>query len=133
MQRRIAWAQVLVNLGYQYLENGAYLSSKGVMSWTTKKQNSAWLWSSRFWAMHVVLDLGRLGYELNGQRKDGEHVDVKAVKETWVRQTTTNLAYLPLTLHWSVDGGLLHDFAVGVFGSVAGLTKLRDLWRRTAE
>lgn len=140
-QRAIARAQVLVNVLYQGLENGAYLSSKGALGWSAERQNWAWLWSSRFWAAHVGLEFLRLAYEASvGRGKKGEKAvetaEEKAVEktrlETWRRELVVNLAYAPLTLHWSVDGGLISPLVVGVLGSVVGAINVPRLWRATA-
>jgi len=61
--KAIAWGQVTSIGIYQALENGAFLSAKGVMGWDAKKQGKAWLWGSRAWMVYVGLELSRLGYE----------------------------------------------------------------------
>ncbi|RDL39448.1 uncharacterized protein BP5553_03788 [Venustampulla echinocandica] len=122
-------AQVLVNILYQFLENGAYLSSKGVLGWNTEKQNWAWIWSSRFWMTHVGLDFIRLAREWSKKGKDAEEQEKLIWK--WRREMVVNAAYAPLTLHWSLEKGLVGDFWVGVFGSIAGLGGLREAWRVT--
>lgn len=262
--KRIVWAQVFANVAYQSLENAAYLAQHGVLflDWSEGKRNRAWLWSARFWAAHVLLDLGRLwrlrridgsllgksdgvvsgsptispptttaisgvvvgekggsaaiddddekkarmgldipvtaanqpdlgesqaesknqvqysdhqaekndedeeentekniskdereeeeeqeemkqkdttpaasvdvpnrqGLEHEEQAREKE---VKKVQEEWWRQFSVNAAYLPLTIHWSLDGGLVSDLWVGLFGSVAGFTGLKRLWEQT--
>lgn len=138
MLARISYAQVLVNIGYQYLENGAYLSSKGVLGWSGEKQGQAWVWSSRFWMAHVGLDMVRLYHEWQVRR--GKEEGEKGVKEQseeewrrlWRKQLVVDLAYAPLTVHYSLETGLLSDFLVGLTGSVAGLTGLRYLWKSTS-
>ncbi|TVY54805.1 Uncharacterized protein LSUE1_G009662, partial [Lachnellula suecica] len=135
---RIAYAQVLVNICYQYLENGAYLSSKGVLGWTKERQGRAWVWSSRFWMAHVSLDLVRLYHEWQTRREDTVGKD-DAVKEQseeewrrlWRKQLVVDLAYAPLTVHWSLETGLLGQFWVGLCGSIAGATGFRYLWQNT--
>jgi hypothetical protein len=144
--RRIAELQVIVNIFYQYLENGAYLSSKGIMGWNTEKQNKAWVCSSRFWMAHVGLDFIRLAREYvqrknrgteEEKRTDGPHGDLitdagdKEFWNTWKRQMVVNLAYAPLTVHWSLEKGLVGDFWVGLLGSVAGVAGFRELWKTT--
>merc|ERR1711977_765913 len=47
----------------------------------------------------------------------------------WRRQLLINAAYAPLTIHWSLEKGLVGEFWVGLFGSVAGLAKLKEAWR----
>lgn len=73
---------------------------------------------------------------------DGEKEDkikreelVKAAKlEDWVwwKDLASNVAYAPMTLHWSIESGLLSDWGVGACGMVAGGALLADAWRTTA-
>jgi hypothetical protein len=140
----IAWLQVLVNTGFQYLENGAYLSGKGILGWDEKKQNKAWLWSSRFWAAHVGLEFWKLAYEDRKRKtkvfKDPhseeamqERINIRREKSVWARQLLVNAAYAPLTIHWSLEEGLCNDVWVGVLGSIAGISGLMVRWKSTAE
>ncbi|KAL2075534.1 hypothetical protein VTL71DRAFT_477 [Oculimacula yallundae] len=137
--RGIAGVQVLSNIAFQYLENMAYLSSKGVWDWSSDKQNKAWAWSSRFWALHVLLDFVRLVRERSVQRKvvrfkGREKEDQREEEEFWARwrrELVLNMAYAPLTIHWGLEKGLLTEFWIGVFGSVAGLTGLREMWMKS--
>lgn len=140
--KRIEAVQVIVNVLFQYLENGAYLSSKGVLGWDKEKQNRAWAWSSRFWAMHVGLDFWRLGREWVKRREKGKGKEVddgvvdvgeEEWKAKWRREMVVNMAWAPLTLHWSVEKGLVSEFWVGVFGSVAGITGARELWKQSGK
>ncbi|KAI9698802.1 MAG: hypothetical protein M1836_003912 [Candelina mexicana] len=72
----IAWLQVGANAIYQGLENGAYLSSHGVLDLGGgkggKREAKWWLWSSRFWAAHVGLEFGRLGRVLILKKREEE-------------------------------------------------------------
>jgi hypothetical protein len=135
--RSVSYAQVVVNIAYQYLENYAYLSSKGVLGWSTEKQNRAYIWSSRFWVAHVGLDFVRLYHEAakrrnKGKGKEGvENLEETAWRAKWRREMVSNAAWAPLTLHWSLEQGLVGDFWIGVFGSVAGMTGLRERWKDT--
>jgi hypothetical protein len=128
--KRIAWAQLSTIAMFQYLENAVYLASKGVFAWDAKKQTKYWLWSCRFWAAYVLLDFYKLSYQAKtakGKEKDAE------VDERWWKGLIVNLAYAPLTIHWSLESGLIGEFAVGVLGSIAGIADLRDVWKKTAE
>ena len=138
--RRIAYGQVFVNVCFQYLENGAYLSSKGILGWSTERQNRAWLVSTRFWMAHVVMDFIRLYHEysvrkdkIKGGEKDDEVVDQaeSAWQAKWKKELVVDLAYAPLTVHWSLEKGLVGEFWVGLLGSVAGAAGLRALWNNT--
>lgn len=144
--RGIALAQVAVNVAFQALENGAYLASKGVLGWSTERQNRAWVWSSRFWAAHVGLDFWKLVRERSNRRQEarvravgrGEKIDVQEEKDErawyagWRKRVLVNMAWAPLTLHWSVEEGLISELGVGLFGSVAGVVGISELWKKTA-
>jgi len=135
---RIAWAQVLVNVAYQVLENGAYLASKGVLRWDERKQARAWVWSSRFWMTHVGLEFARLGYlwsERRRARSKGKEKEVLGDVEeerAWRRDLVSNAAYAPLTVHWSLDEGIVGDTWVGVLGTIAGGVDFAQVWKNTA-
>lgn len=157
--RRITWAQIASLAIFQVLENGAYLASKGVLTgsgWSgeagKRKEVTWWVWSCRFWAAHVALELLRVAvlryYQANessvSQEKeliaDGEK-EGKLLAETkrrerwaWWRDLVSNIAYMPMTLHWSVEekDGFLSDWGVGLLGAIAAGTMLVDVWKQTA-
>lgn len=141
--RSIVSVQVVANIAYQYLENMAYLSSKGVWGWNTERQNKAWAWSSRFWAVHVVLDFVRLWRERAVRQKErkagwkGREEEAETEENEWRikwrRSLLVNVAYAPLTVHWSLEQGLVSDSWVGVLGSVAGIAGLKEVWRKSGE
>lgn len=146
--RQIAYAQVLASICFQYLENGAYLSSKGVMGWSPEKQVRAWRWSSRFWMTLVALNFVRLYRESANRAKrgtaeqrriDGPKGDVitdrgeAEWRAKWRKDMVVNLAWAPLTVHWSLENGLVSEFWIGLLGSVVGVTGLRVLLRDTSE
>ena len=145
--RAIAAAQIGVNAAFQMLENAAYLSAKGVVPALSKpRQARAWKWSARFWAAHVALDLGKLARVRALRLREraarqavvgvsAEKVDVNTIAkedDAWWKALVVDLAYAPLTLHWSVDGGVVSEAAVGALGSVAGLIGLTEAWRSAA-
>ncbi|KAI4960723.1 hypothetical protein J4E86_002348 [Alternaria arbusti] len=156
--RGLTWTAIMSCVGFQVLENGAYLSSKGALttaSWTgdvgKARENAWWLWSSRFWAAYVGVELVRLGVQqyyasssesTSVSSGDGEKEDkiqreerIKARKlENWLwwKDLASNLAYAPMTVHWSLEQGLLSDWGVGACGMVAGGALLADAWRKTA-
>jgi hypothetical protein len=135
MLKSIAFVQVAINAVYQTLENGAYLSSKGVLGWSKEMQNWAWIVSSKCWAAHVALEGGKLGWLAwkERQRKSGNGTLAmrEEDKKRWWRELGVNAAYAPLTIHWSVEGGVLNDTLVGLLGSVAGWIRLKQVWERT--
>jgi hypothetical protein len=153
--RGLTWAAIASCVGFQVLENGAYLSSKGALttaSWAgdvgKARENKWWLWSSRFWAVYVGVELVRLGVMRWGKEEkavvgdDGEKEDKIRREERekeeklenwlWWKDLASNMAYAPMTVHWSLEQGLLNDWGVGACGMVAGGALLADAWRRTA-
>jgi len=151
IRRVLTWVTITSCVCFQVLENGAYLSSKGALTTTSwagaagkARENHWWLWSSRFWAVYVGCELARLGLTryYQAQRTDvvidgGEKEDKLRREEErlqdwlWWKDLLSNIAYAPLTLHWSVQGGLLSDWGVGASGMVAGGALLVDAWRKT--
>lgn len=121
----IAYSQLLVCIVFQALENGAYLSSKGVMGWSQEKQNWANKWSARLWGVYVGIDLGRLAAEaLNGQKG--------GITPQWKDNLVRQMAWAPLTMHWGSDKGVVPDWMVGALASIPGVLQMRELWAATA-
>lgn len=150
--KAIVWAQVAVNALYQVLENGAYLASHGVLNssgWQgeqgVKRQTRWWVWSSRFWAAHVGLEFGRLGYvwwerskedqkQVGLEKEDKLAIEAQRREEDrlWWNDLVSNAAYGPLTIHWSLEEGCVSESWVGLLGAIAGGVGLREKWRATA-
>ena len=54
--------------------------------------------------------------------------DVAKLRKAMAR----NLAWAPLTLHWSSEKGLLSEVMVGLLACVPSTIQMRDLWQQTA-
>ena len=88
---------------------------------------------------HVGLEFTRLGYLWSERRragqkgKDKEMVGDKEMElGAWRRDLVSNAAYAPLTVHWSLEEGLVGDFWVGFLGTVASGVGFAQLWKNTA-
>ncbi|MCJ1413384.1 hypothetical protein MMC19_007489 [Ptychographa xylographoides] len=155
--RVIAYAQVSACAIFQYLENAAYLGSKGVI---LRKDREGWvgkwyIWSARFWMAHVILEFGKLGRglilrrqqiagdaEVTGADTEGkelgirglEDIDIKRRDEehTWWKNIYINTAWFPLTIHYSMEGGFAGEAQVALLGLFAGVVGLREIWQATA-
>lgn len=153
--RGTTWAAIASCVLFQVLENGAYAASKGMLTteaWAgevgKRRETLWWVWSSRFWAAYVGCEILRLLIERAYSEPevevvgDGEKEDkLRAEQEkkdshnksfTWWKDLVSNIAYAPMTLHWSVEEGILSDLQVGIFGTIAGGALLADAWRKTA-
>jgi hypothetical protein len=124
----VSYSQLATCIVFQALENGAYLSSKGVMGWSPAKQGWAMKWSARLWGLYVGIELGKLAAE---RVAGGERKDVKAAAQ-WKSAFVRNLAWAPLTVHWGSDKGFVADWMVGALASVPGVIQMAELWRETA-
>jgi hypothetical protein len=134
------WGQIWTITAYQWYENVAYLASKGVLRgerFDTKQQNKWWVWSSRYWMAYIALEAVRLArvYQLRpAVASSGEGVEKKAdtleAEALWKRQMTVNMAWAPVSYHYSLESGALSSDWLGVLGLIAGATGFRNLWRQ---
>ena len=99
-----------------------------------RTETDLWLWSCRFWAAHVVLEFVRLyrerqirlmHSECEKSAGKGEKVAAQGGDRTWWAQLVLNLAYAPLTVHWSLEKGLgFRDVDIGYFGVIAAVASI---------
>ncbi|ODQ81662.1 hypothetical protein BABINDRAFT_109890 [Babjeviella inositovora NRRL Y-12698] len=115
--RLINYAQVFNGIVLQFLENVGFV---GDHSFTTQSESfSLWanLWCGRLWAAYVVLDIVQLA-----------KVPTKQRDRRWVNTLVYQLANVPLTIHWSLEEGLINRTLVGFFGALGAFYKVRDFW-----
>ena len=151
---RTAVTQCLVYLAYQFLENVGVLTDSKVLPasytsrWTRSSggtTNKIYLWAYRAWMAGVVCDFVRLLREAQierssraqrttsstsvSTREQDESVDAK-----WWSQLIVPMAWLPVAVHYSVEGGLpgFNLGLMGASGGLAGLGRTADLWASTA-
>jgi len=132
---------------YQVLENVAYLAGKGILrnEWVApEKQKRMWLVGCRFWGVYVALEAARLvrewqikdlGVQKVQEKTEGEGaVGVQRQQEVqaWRRAWWANAAYSPMTVHYSVDGGILSDDQLGLLGVIIGFIGFGHLWKQSA-
>lgn len=131
----VGWAQLLSCAAFQVLENGAYLSGRGVLGWTPAQQGRAYVVGARFLGFYTALELGRLLAEFVA-RRDRDYGAASAEEQAEVdamrRSLAINMAWAPLTVHWSLEKGFLTDLVVGAGGCIPGVIQMRKLWRETA-
>ncbi|KAK4152067.1 hypothetical protein C8A00DRAFT_35243 [Chaetomidium leptoderma] len=128
LELALEYLRLTLCITFQSLENGAYLSSRGIMSWTPAEQGRAYKWSARFWAAYVGIELGRLAAE---RVRPGFAAQGAGDKTEWAKKTVRQLAWAPLTLHWGSNKGLVSDTTVGVLACIPGVIQMRDLWAST--
>ena len=131
LETLLEYTRLALCITFQGLENGAYLSAKGIMGWTPQQQGRAGKWSARFWAAYVGIEIGRLAAERFGPAAKGKF-DTARERGEWTKKTVRQLAWAPLTLHWGSEKGLLGEGAVGALACIPGVIQMRDLWASTA-
>ena len=52
--------------------------------------------------------------------------------QAWRRAWWANAAYSPMTVHYSVDGGILSDDQLGLLGVIIGFIGFGHLWKQSA-
>ena len=157
MVKYITWAQVASIAVFQALENGAFLAGKGVLGWKKESVGRAWVWSARAWGVYVGLELSRLGWEArkwqgrgqgvsgnDGGKGKGEaelvvkekeekgDVDVDVDWDKWKRQVGVNAAYAPMTVHYSLESGVLSEGTIGALGVVVAWLTMGKAWKECA-
>ncbi|KAH9847710.1 hypothetical protein C2E23DRAFT_889814 [Lenzites betulinus] len=104
------------------------------------------LWSTRFWAAYVFLQLAHLREDSKllqvhartlARTKSGaspaEKADIKQRKQALTREFIANLAYLPQTIHWSTEKGIFeNEVWLDVCGLIAGIASWKSGWEATA-
>ena len=136
------WGQVFANAAFLVSEHGAYLADKNILTgWDSKKKSRWWLWSGRFFALHVVLEYVRIWRQrrisVKSREEEIQDVTEKDAKITQRRKDSNlrrellvNIAYTPLVAHWSLENGLISDLAVGLLGTYAGSLGFRNAWKQ---
>ncbi|KAJ2895061.1 putative peroxin 11c protein [Zalerion maritima] len=159
MDSLVGHASLASCIAFQAMENVAYLGAKNVLPVSPQRQASLYCWSSRFWALYVGLDLGRLMRELLDRRATrqerrvarakaaSENMDPAAAAEAgrameeeekewlsqWKRTFLRQCAWAPITVHYSKEKGLMSDAMVGLLGSVPGMLSVGALWKEAGK
>ncbi|KAF8631367.1 hypothetical protein AX15_002424 [Amanita polypyramis BW_CC] len=157
IERLQGWAM----LAYYPLEHLYYLRSHGILPSTIPSPlslffnvkrikldaNKLALWSSRFWALYVILHFAHLKEDkellearqrsLRKGKGTGLSVEEKQdIHQKWNMfwsDAVTNLAYFPMTIHWSMESGLFKDGVwIDIFGFIAAVMSFRSGWKATA-
>jgi hypothetical protein len=129
-------------IGFQATENILHLTNKGVLSphhIATRGGAQKWmLWACRSWLLAVSSDIFRLWREntlLNERKKSGgvSTSEQEEIDRKWYADLTTTLSWLPIAVHYSVEGGLpgMNLGVVGFCGVMAGINNFRNAWAAT--
>ncbi|CAN6623647.1 hypothetical protein TRVA0_009S02146 [Trichomonascus vanleenenianus] len=123
--RYVDYAQLIACIGYQLLENIAYLGSHGVLPMSGKREARLWSVSCICWAVHVQLDFIRMFR----QKYLNEKSNTAYSKFDFWNYFLANCAYVPLSIHWSLEQGCLPDILVGALGTFTTYTNATRKWK----
>ncbi|KAF8542177.1 hypothetical protein BDD12DRAFT_826010 [Trichophaea hybrida] len=102
VMKGLVLAQVVVNTGFQVLENAAYLNKYAILSYSKKTEGWMWMWSTRCWAAHIVLEFFRLERIRVLQKRKGKVVssveEERKSRENWKKAWICNAANAPLSV-----------------------------------
>jgi len=153
--RVVGAGQITAIAAFQAMENAAYLASKGVIRWAPQKIGRWFLWSARFWMVHVMLEFvkllrvrqlreGRAKAILDVKVDLGTDEKVKVVEERgkeekmdelaetkWWRDLYVNAAWAPLTVHYSTASVNLSEGTIAFLGAFCGWMSLSKAWEAT--
>ena len=127
----VAKLQTYANMLYFPLENAAYLASHAIIPISKRTETDLWLWSSRFWAAHVALELFRLyrQRQINRKGKEAREASTEGWDKKWWGELVMNLAYAPQTIHWSIAGGVFRNIEIAYLGVTAAIASIYLGWR----
>ncbi|KAH6603480.1 peroxin 11c [Trichoderma cornu-damae] len=122
--------QIVTLILYQVFENLAFLGSKKAIDLKPATMGRFGLLSVRCWGTYVFMELARL---LLQRTRTSAKVKDAAWATTWNKNFFRNLAWAPLTVHWSTPGGgPLPETLVGLLALYPSTGQMVDLWRETA-
>ncbi|KAL8911143.1 MAG: hypothetical protein Q9171_003634 [Xanthocarpia ochracea] len=141
----ITLTQIVAGFTFQILENLAYLGDNNILPLNAQTRAKFWRWCCRAWALHVFLDiakllrqrhLGNTRPEVKDATKQLESAnggqDIAEREAQWWRELKINLAYAPMTLHYSLENGVMSDSLVALCGVLASTWGLKGAWKKTA-
>lgn len=104
--RSLVLAQVAVNAAYQVLENMAYLNMHSLLAFSKRTEGRMWLWSTRCWAAHIVLDFVKLERMrwLRNEKARGlrglvvSREEERAARDDWNKAWVCNATTAPLSV-----------------------------------
>ncbi|CAG7852594.1 SubName: Full=Uncharacterized protein {ECO:0000313/EMBL:CCA71460.1} [Serendipita indica DSM 11827] len=145
--------QGLSMLAYYPLEHLYYFGSQGILPISKERIGKYSLWSCRAWALYVFLQFLHLKEDwrllkmreraitkdattekrASSPEQQNLRLEIQRRKNAILNELVVNLGNLPLTVHWSLKGGLFkNEFWVHFFGLIAAVASFRGSWIATA-
>ena len=75
-----------------------------------------------------VIEKGELELRMDKVEDEG----LKERWTNWYREVGVNMAYAPMTVHYSLQDGILGEGVIGALGSVVAALSIGQAWKETA-
>ena len=112
----------LVRLGYEWRE------LKGLEVWRGRRKGIEAEKNQLVEEEGEVIEKGEL--ELRMEKVEDEGLKERWSK--WYKEVCVNMAYAPMTVHYSLENGILGEGIIGGLGTVVGALSIGQAWRETA-
>jgi hypothetical protein len=133
MEVAIQASQTLCLTAFHICEAASFLSSKGITNLSAKTQEKLSFFAIRSWTAFTMVEVGRLLLDGLHTPHDREKALPGYWKARWRKDMLQNLAWLSVSLHWSLRNGLIPEGLVSPLAVFATWSLVKDAWEETAE
>lgn len=126
-------SQTLCLTSFHICEAASFLSSKGITNLSAKTQERLSFFAIRSWTAFTMVEVGRLLLDGQHTPHDKEKVATDDWKVRWRKNMLQNLAWLSVSVHWSLRNGLLPESLVSPLAVFATWSLVKDAWKEAAE
>ncbi|KAF5020457.1 hypothetical protein F66182_7536 [Fusarium sp. NRRL 66182] len=124
--------QTLFLTSFHICEAASFLSSKKVVNLSPKTQERLTFVAIRFWAAFTMTEIGRLLLDWSRNTQQGSSDVSEEWKKGWKKELLQNMAWAPVTLHWSLRQGLIPEALVSPLAVFATWSLVKDVWQSSA-
>lgn len=126
-------SQTLCLTSFHICEAASFLSSKGITNLSAKTQERLSFFAIRSWTTFTMVEVGRLLLDGLHSTHDNEKAATDDWKVRWRKDMLQNLAWLSVSVHWSLRKGLLPESLVSPLAAFATWSLVKDAWNEAAE
>lgn len=126
-------SQTLCLTSFHICEAASFLSSKGITNISAKTQERLSFYAIRSWTAFTMVEVGRVLLDGLHTPHDNEKTATHDWKARWRKDMLQNLAWLSVSVHWSLCDGLLPESLVSPLAVYATWSLVKDAWKEAAE
>jgi hypothetical protein len=133
MDVAIQSSQTLCLTAFHICEAASFLSSKGITNLSAKTQEKLSFLAIRSWTAFTMIEIGCLSLDWFSITQGKAKASKDDCNARWKKDMLQNLAWLSVSLHWSVRDGLLPEGLVSPLAVFATWSLVKDAWKKAAE